>query len=166
MSLTAYARSDIDAVKVSPDHGGCGQVHERPEGAEVFFVEDGCAEWLIANQGDQWAMNPATIPLTPDEETALAGDEQNRAATLAARGAGLQVGAAVAAAAQSATDRNAGLINNVLDRLDVVEQAREADRVAAAQALAAKDAELAEMKAALAAATAKPKARAPKAAAE
>lgn len=79
--MTVYARSDVAAVSISVDHGGCGEVHSRPviDGAPVklwsLTCHAGCEDVL---RGDaHWAGTPHTIPETPDE-TAIRMDVEKR----------------------------------------------------------------------------------------
>jgi hypothetical protein len=83
----AYCRSDIQSIAVSPDQGGCGQVHSKG-GAAVFKLDcDQCAAVVLGHtrpkvwkwkegighqQGqldnwDGWASTITDIPLTPTE---------------------------------------------------------------------------------------------------
>jgi hypothetical protein len=71
VAMTVFARSDVAAVSISVDHGGCGQSHSRPvvEGSPVklwaLTCHGGCEDVL---RGDNhWAGTPHTIPETPDE---------------------------------------------------------------------------------------------------
>jgi len=79
--MTVYARSDVSAVTISKDHGGCGQIHSRPvvEGAPAklwaLTCHAGCENFLRADA--LWASTPQTIPETPDE-TALRQDIERR----------------------------------------------------------------------------------------
>lgn len=69
--MTVYARSDVSAVTISKDHGGCGQIHSRPvvEGAPAklwaLTCHAGCENFLRSDA--LWASTPQTIPETPDE---------------------------------------------------------------------------------------------------
>lgn len=69
--MTVYARSDVSAVTISTDHGGCGKIHSRPvvEGAPAklwgLTCHAGCENFLRADP--LWASTPQTIPETPDE---------------------------------------------------------------------------------------------------
>lgn len=69
--MTVYARSDVAAVSISPDHGGCGHVHSRPvvAGAPARLwalqCEGGCED--VLRNDSHWAGTPHTVPETPDE---------------------------------------------------------------------------------------------------
>lgn len=69
--MTVYARSDVAAVNISANHGGCGETHSRPvvagAPARLWALEcsGGCEDVL---RGDaHWAGTPHTVPETPDE---------------------------------------------------------------------------------------------------
>lgn len=69
--MTVYARSDVAAVGISREHGGCGETHARPvvEGAPAkvwaLTCHGGCEDHL---RGDPlWGGKPHEIPETPDE---------------------------------------------------------------------------------------------------
>jgi hypothetical protein len=79
--MTVYARSDVAAVSISTEHGGCGESHSRPviEGAPAkvwaLTCHGGCEDHL---RGDPlWAGSIHTIPETPDE-TAIRLDVEKR----------------------------------------------------------------------------------------
>lgn len=79
--MTVYARSDVAAVSISADHGGCGEVHSRPvvAGAPAklwaLSCSGGCEDVL---RGDShWAGTPHTVPETPDE-TAIRLDVEKK----------------------------------------------------------------------------------------
>lgn len=80
--MTIYARSDVCAVSISKDHGGCGETHSRPviEGAPAkqwaLTCNAGCEDHLRATS--LWATTPETIPETPDE-TNIRLDVERRA---------------------------------------------------------------------------------------
>lgn len=72
--MTVWARNDVCAVSISPEHGGCGETHTRPviKGAPVkvwaLTCHGGCEDHL---RGDPlWAGAPHTVPETPDETIA------------------------------------------------------------------------------------------------
>jgi ribosomal protein L37AE/L43A len=72
--MTVFARSDVAAVAISPEHGGCGQPHSRPVGDDgtpaalwVLTCHGGCEDVLRADP--LWASTVAEIPETPDEKT-------------------------------------------------------------------------------------------------
>lgn len=79
--MTVYARSDVSAVTISRDHGGCGEVHSRPvvAGAPArmwaLTCHAGCENHLRSDP--LWASTPETIPETPDE-TAIRTDAERR----------------------------------------------------------------------------------------
>lgn len=79
--MTVYARSDVAAVSISPDHGGCGVTHGRPvvEGAPVkiwaLTCHDGCEDHL--RNDPLWSGTAHTIPETPDE-VAIRTDVEKR----------------------------------------------------------------------------------------
>lgn len=70
--MTVYARSDVAAVSISPEHGGCGESHSRPvvEGAPVklwaLTCHGGCED--VLRNDSLWAGTAHTVPETPDEE--------------------------------------------------------------------------------------------------
>lgn len=69
--VTLYARSDLASVAVSTESGGCGARHDRPVigGAPVRLWHLDCLACTAALKNDDlWSLNPAKIPLTPDEE--------------------------------------------------------------------------------------------------
>jgi hypothetical protein len=70
-----YARSDIQSITVSEAHGGCGQVHERPEGERLWGVECACEDFLRTDK--VWSVHADEIPLSFDEERAAAALEKN-----------------------------------------------------------------------------------------
>lgn len=79
--MTVYARSDVAAVTISPEHGGCGQVHSRPvvAGAPARLwglqCEGGCED--VLRNDSHWAGTPHTVPETPDE-TAIRLDAEKK----------------------------------------------------------------------------------------
>jgi hypothetical protein len=79
--MTVYARSDIAAVSISTDHGGCGTVHSRPAPGGIpvkiwgLTCHGGCEDTLRADS--HWAGTPHTVPETPDE-TAIRLDVEKR----------------------------------------------------------------------------------------
>lgn len=79
--MTVYARSDVSAVSISKDHGGCGQIHSRPviEGAPAklwaLTCHAGCENFLRSDP--LWSGTAHTIPETPDE-TARRTDVEKR----------------------------------------------------------------------------------------
>lgn len=79
--MTVFARSDVCAVSISRDHGGCGTVHSRPVigGAPArtwaLTCHDGCEDILRSDQ--LWSGTPQGVPETPDE-TAIREDVERR----------------------------------------------------------------------------------------
>lgn len=79
--MTVYARSDVSAVTISKDHGGCGEIHSRPvvEGAPAklwaLTCHAGCENFLRSDA--LWSGTAHTIPETPDE-TARRTDIEKR----------------------------------------------------------------------------------------
>lgn len=69
--MTVWARSDVCAVSISPDHGGCGISHSRPvvAGAPVrtwaLTCQGGCEDYL--RNDPLWSGTPETVPESPDE---------------------------------------------------------------------------------------------------
>ena len=69
--MTVYARSDVAAVSISRDHGGCGESHSRPvvAGAPAklwaLTCPGGCENYLRSDP--LWSGTPHTVPETPDE---------------------------------------------------------------------------------------------------
>lgn len=71
--MTLYARSDLCAVSVSPDHGGCGKSHTRPlvagAPAKVWALDcHQCEDHLRSDK--LWSPQVTTIPETVDEKNA------------------------------------------------------------------------------------------------
>jgi hypothetical protein len=71
--MTLYARSDLAAVAVSGDHGGCGEVHRRPvvagAPARVWALNcHPCEDFLRSDS--LWTTQVTTIPETIDETNA------------------------------------------------------------------------------------------------
>lgn len=71
--MTLYARSDLCAVSVSPDHGGCGATHTRPliagAPAKIWGLEcPACEDFLRSDK--LWSPLVTTIPETTDEKNA------------------------------------------------------------------------------------------------
>ena len=70
--MTVFARSDVSAVAISPDHGGCGTVHSRPAPGGVpvkvwaLNCPDGCENFL--RKDSLWGGQPHEIPETHDEK--------------------------------------------------------------------------------------------------
>lgn len=79
--MVVFARSDVQNVTISPDHGGCGQLHERPvdEAGRPVAVwaltcHQGCEN--ILRSDPLWAGTLRDVPETPDETAARqAGSE-------------------------------------------------------------------------------------------
>lgn len=71
--MPVHARSDVSAVTISPEHGGCGQVHSRPvdQGAPVklwsLTCSDGCED--VLRNDAHWSGTISGIPETPDEKS-------------------------------------------------------------------------------------------------
>ena len=69
--MAVWARSDVCAVSISQEHGGCGVTHSRPviKGAPVkvwsLTCHDGCEDHLRSDP--LWSGTPQGIPETPDE---------------------------------------------------------------------------------------------------
>lgn len=69
--MTVWARNDVCAVSISPEHGGCGESHTRPvvKGAPVkiwaLTCHGGCEDHLRGNS--LWSGTPEGVPETPDE---------------------------------------------------------------------------------------------------
>lgn len=78
--MSVWARSDVAAITISPDHGGCGRTHSRPApgGNPVPVWElnchGGCEDHLRNNS--LWSATPETIPETPDEIAARESNEK------------------------------------------------------------------------------------------
>jgi hypothetical protein len=110
--MTLYARADINAITVG---GGCGQTHERPRthfvdqytGEEKYDIDFPltCApcEQQLANDTD-WAKNPATVRLTPDQEL-IAEAEEKTGNALTKQMATAMADAAVSAAREVSASR-------------------------------------------------------------
>lgn len=71
--ITVWARSDVAAVAISADHGGCGTVHSRPSPGGVpvkiwaLTCEGGCEDFLRSDA--LWSGTSHGVPETPDETT-------------------------------------------------------------------------------------------------
>lgn len=69
--MTVYARSDLSAVTVSRDHGGCGGPHSRPvvdgEPARTWALTCPACENVLRADA-LWAPTVSEIPETPDEQ--------------------------------------------------------------------------------------------------
>ena len=97
--MTVHARSDVSAVTISPEHGGCGVVHSRPvfEGAPVKLWSLTCPTCEDVLRSDpHWSGTISGIPETPDEKAyredqELKGriDQQNQTAEAIAKLASL-----------------------------------------------------------------------------
>jgi hypothetical protein len=97
--MTVHARSDVSAVTISPESGGCGAVHSRPvtEGAPVKLWSLTCPSCEDVLRGDSsWSGTISGIPETPDEKAyredqELKGrvDQQNQTAEALSRLASL-----------------------------------------------------------------------------
>jgi hypothetical protein len=71
-----YARSDIMSITVSEAHGGCAQVHERPEGERLWGI--GCPSCEDFLRGDpMWSARADEVPETYDELRAAEALEKN-----------------------------------------------------------------------------------------
>jgi hypothetical protein len=78
--MRLYSRSDVVAVAVPLDSGGCGTTHTRPviQGAPAKLFALDCPACTLALKGDPlWAGDQLKIPLTPDEES-LAEDMEKK----------------------------------------------------------------------------------------
>lgn len=79
--MTVYARSDIAAVNISTDHGGCGVTHSRPAPGGIpakiwaLTCSEGCENVLRSDS--HWAGTAHTIPETPDE-VAIRNDAEKK----------------------------------------------------------------------------------------
>lgn len=71
--MTVYARSDVAAVSISTDHGGCGTSHSRPapggEPVKLWSLtcHDGCEDYLRSDP--LWSSTISGIPETADERS-------------------------------------------------------------------------------------------------
>lgn len=86
--MTIYARSDLAAVAVSADHGGCGDVHTRPvvggAPAKIWALDcHPCEDFLRSDS--LWSPQATTIPETMDEENTRK-DVEKRGAVEQAQG--------------------------------------------------------------------------------
>jgi hypothetical protein len=86
--MTIYARSDLAAVAVSADHGGCGVVHSRPvvggAPAKIWALDcHACEDFLRSDS--LWSPQATTIPETLDEENTRK-DVEKRGAVEQAQG--------------------------------------------------------------------------------
>lgn len=86
--MTLYARSDLAAVAVSGDHGGCGEIHRRPvvagAPAKVWALNcHPCEDFLRSDS--LWTTQVTTIPETADE-TAAREDIEKRGSVEQAQG--------------------------------------------------------------------------------
>ena len=99
--MTMYARSDIQSIRVGPEHGGCGMPHLRETGPDGYPVAvwaldcPACERFLESDP--HWSKTVAEIPQTLDEDLAAKQYEkigaQQQAAlltTAVARLAGLE----------------------------------------------------------------------------
>lgn len=71
--MTVYAPSDVAAIAVSPDQGGCGQQHgggERAPGELLAVTCPQCEPVILSMRGHGWASDPMHVALTPDEQRA------------------------------------------------------------------------------------------------
>jgi len=69
--MRLYARSDVTAVNISSDLGGCGLLHSRPvvKGAPSKIFPLDCPQCTVVLRHDPlWSDSQLKIPLTPDEE--------------------------------------------------------------------------------------------------
>lgn len=69
--MTVHSRSDVVAVTISPDHGGCGQVHSRPvdKGAPAKLWSLTCPLCEdVLRKDSNWSGTISGIPETPDEK--------------------------------------------------------------------------------------------------
>ena len=72
--MTMFARSDIQSIRIGPEHGGCGTPHLREIGQDgypvaVWALDCPACEGFL--QGDaMWSKTVADIPLTLDEDLA------------------------------------------------------------------------------------------------
>jgi hypothetical protein len=71
-----YARSDIQAITVSDAHGGCGVLHERPEGERAWGLECGVCEGHLRTD-PMWTTRRDEIPETHDEKANREAMERN-----------------------------------------------------------------------------------------
>lgn len=93
--MTMHARSDVAAVTISPEHGGCGSFHSRPvhEGAPVKLWSLDCPPCEdVLRKDSHWSPTISGIPETPDEkeyreDQELKGhrDQQNQTADALAK---------------------------------------------------------------------------------
>lgn len=69
--MTVHARSDVSAVTISPESGGCGIVHSRPvdKGAPVKLWSLTCPACEdVLRKDANWSGTISGIPETPDEK--------------------------------------------------------------------------------------------------
>jgi hypothetical protein len=96
--MPLFARSDVGAIRIPPESGGCGQLHSRPvvkgAPAKMFRLDcEPCISYLsgagkprilkyhidkatgqtvrqerVADADPMWSSTPDTVPWTPDEE--------------------------------------------------------------------------------------------------
>jgi hypothetical protein len=64
-----YARNDVQSIRISEAHGGCGEPHARAAADELWFVDcPACELYLAADP--LWAKTPDEVPETRDEAKA------------------------------------------------------------------------------------------------
>lgn len=113
--MTLYAPTDVRAVTVPADRGGCGQPHtapdDLPKGEHMAVDCPLCEPYLNTLGGHGWAPDPLHCALTPDERRQLdALDDQakaNRARTWSDPDA---IGKALAAALNQHTAPQGGML--------------------------------------------------------
>jgi len=84
--MTLYAPSDVRAILVPQERGGCGQPHEAGTLAEGEHFAITCPECEahVNTLGHGWAPDPLQVAMTPDERAqfeALSKQAQARQAT-------------------------------------------------------------------------------------
>lgn len=67
--MTVHAPSDVRAITVPAERGGCGTSHEAGELADGdrFSIDCPACEAVIAAMRTGWAQQPHAVALTPDE---------------------------------------------------------------------------------------------------
>lgn len=94
--MTAYAPSDVAAITIPVDKGGCGKCH-TVEGDGRMTVDCPACQSIVLGQmpGHGWAGDPASVMLTPDERALVESQT-----TAAVQGSNVEIAQALAGIAK------------------------------------------------------------------
>lgn len=133
--MTVHAPTDVRAITIPTERGGCGQPHEADANlgpGEHFAVNCPDCEPVIMGLGHGWAGDPLGVSLTPDERAHLATlDDQAKAHQAKTWSDPDAVGKAIASALANAGPRPGSLLDQIRAEAAALDDAGKAELAAA-----------------------------------